>query len=79
MSRARILIVAADSNFRGAVAEYLNADGFEVVEAEDGVDALEKGERTVPTAVAARHHHAAVGGASDPRGSCDGSFPTSWS
>jgi len=51
VSRARVLIVDDDSNFRGAIAEYLNADGFEVVEAEDGVDALEKARRTAPTAV----------------------------
>jgi DNA-binding response OmpR family regulator len=29
---ARVLIVNDDGNLRGAVAEYLNADGYEVVE-----------------------------------------------
>jgi len=62
VSKARILIVDDDSNFRGAVAEYLNADGLEVVEAEDGVDALEMAEPTVPAAVAGQHHHAVGGG-----------------
>src|SRR3989442_7609944 len=51
VSMARVLIVDDDGDFRGAVAAYLNADGFEVVEAEDGVDALEQARRTAPTAV----------------------------
>src|SRR5438874_9745856 len=48
LTRARVLIVDDESDFRATVAEYLNADGFEVVEAEDGVEALEQAKRTTP-------------------------------
>src|SRR5207253_9080461 len=51
LTKARVLIVDDESDFRATVAEYLNADGFEVVEAEDGVEALEKAKGTAPTAV----------------------------
>jgi len=51
LTRARVLIVDDESDFRATVAEYLNADGFEVVEAEDGVEALEQAKRTTPTAI----------------------------
>lgn len=47
----RALVVDDEHDFRTTLAEYLNSQRFEVVEAEDGIHALVEATRTAPTAV----------------------------
>src|SRR5579875_3921293 len=51
MARARILVVDDEPNERHGLAELLDAWGYEVDSAGDGVEALEHMARTVPRAV----------------------------
>ena len=46
-----ILVVEDDYSLRNAVAEFLSFEGFDVVEAADGVEALEQLDRTRPCLV----------------------------
>lgn len=51
MDRARILIVDDEERIRSLVASYLKSDGFEVVEATDGREAVAEVERRKPDLV----------------------------
>jgi two-component system response regulator MprA len=46
-----ILVVEDDYSMRNAVAEFLSIEGFDVVEAADGVEALEQIDRSRPCLV----------------------------
>ena len=51
MSRARVLIVEDFADSRDMYVEFLSANGFEVSEAEDGIQALHSIERSIPDLV----------------------------
>ena len=51
MSRARVLIVEDFADSREMYVEFLSANGYEVSEAEDGVQALHSIERSIPDLV----------------------------
>lgn len=50
-ARQTVLVVDDDAELRGAIAEYLQSKGFEVAEAENGLEALLKVKRVRPDAV----------------------------
>lgn len=51
MAKTKILIVEDDLNFRSTYAEVFRKEGFEVEEAEDGVDGLDKATKNPPDVI----------------------------